>query len=51
MGPAPRTATGSTGSSVRRALASPEALRVGVVVAEVLGRPRALRPYGTDATV
>jgi hypothetical protein len=29
-------------------LGSTDALRAAVVVAEVLGPPRALRPYGTD---
>jgi hypothetical protein len=33
-------------SDVRRAVSAPSALRSAVVVAELLGPPRAIRPYG-----
>jgi hypothetical protein len=34
--------------AVRRTLATPPALRSAVLVTEILGPPRALRPYGVD---
>ena len=34
--------------TVRRTLATPPALRSAVLAAEILGPPRALRPYGAD---
>jgi hypothetical protein len=42
-------ATGPTvGVVLRRLLAAPAALRATVVATEVLGPPRAIRPYGAD---
>jgi hypothetical protein len=51
--PRPAGATATRGEAVTRrdvldVLGSTDALRAAVVVAEVLGPPRALRPYGTD---
>ncbi len=61
-GPAPRSAPAASGGSgiaparpgvtvrgsVLRATTAPGTMRTAIVLAELLGPPRALRPYGTD---
>ena len=61
-GPAPRPIPAASGSpriqaarpnvtvrrSVLRATTAPGPMRTAIVLAELLGPPRALRPYGTD---
>jgi hypothetical protein len=42
-----RAPAASVRGEVRRTLRTPEALRPAVVAAEILGSPRALRPYGS----
>jgi hypothetical protein len=37
-----------TRDALRRVLASPARARTAVLAAEILGSPRALRPYGAD---
>lgn len=45
----PRSAAAAaTRRTVRRAVADAGSLRTAVVVAEILGAPRALRPYGVS---
>lgn len=41
-----RSVARANGDAVRRAVARPASLRTAVVTAELLGAPRALRPYG-----
>jgi hypothetical protein len=45
-----RKASDGLAGSVRRVLDSPATLRTAVLVAAVLGPPRALRPYGADGS-
>jgi hypothetical protein len=37
-----------TRAALRAVLASPARARTAVLAAEILGRPRSLRPYGSD---
>jgi hypothetical protein len=46
--PSVRSTVAPVRDAVRRTLATPQALRSAVLVAEILGSPRALRPYGAD---